>query len=147
MLVIAAPPLRAIARDFTNPVQKMRLATEQTAKCVRSTPARLPGLYVFNWDPILYELTRIAPPTRYVLPVEIAEWSHSAGIDSMTELTRILAGNPGHIVIASQSPSAQFSAEALRLMDQALASYDLVCSVPYQIHDGVSMPVTVYRLR
>ncbi|MBC7799222.1 MAG: hypothetical protein H7Z10_01250 [Gemmatimonadaceae bacterium] len=146
VLVLAAPPLRAIARDVIDPVQKLPRSTELAAACVRSTPARSPGLYVFNWDPVLYELTRIAPPTRFVLPAEIAEWGESAGVDTITEVTRILAGNPGHIVVASQ-PMVRFSADALRLMDQALVRYDAVCSVPYRIKGGVTLPVTVYRLR
>lgn len=151
VLILAAPPLRAIAREIVAPTSELSRATELATACIREHPASRPGLYVFNWDPVLYETTRIPPPTRFVLPVELAEYSDSAGVDSMAEIGRILAGRPGHVVVARPSRVA-FSPAASALVERALTNptrtrYELVCSVPFRAGKDAVAQAMVYRLR
>ena len=144
VLLLAAPPLRALAREIVDPVDPLLRATEQATACIREHPAARPGLYVFNWDPVLYETTRTTPPTRFVLPGELAVYSDSAGVDAPAEIARILAGRPGHIVVARPSYTP-FSPEAFALVDEALAGYELACTVPFRVNVKRTAQAFVYR--
>ncbi len=144
VLLLAAPPLRAIARELVDPADPLLRATEQVTACIREHPAARPGLYVFNWDPILYETTRTPPPTRFVLPGELADYSDSAGVDAPAEIARILAGQPGHIVVARPSYTP-FSPEAFALLDTAVAGYELACTVPFRVNVKRTAQAFVYR--
>lgn len=145
VVVLAAPPLRAIAKDVAAPPSPLARSTALAAACIHQHPANQPGLYVFNWDPILYELTRTQPPTRFILPAELAEYGDAAGVDGAAEISRILAGRPGHIVTASLS-YVPFSPEKMALVDRALAKYELVCSIPMRVTKDESGYARVYRL-
>ena len=144
VLLLAAPPLRAIAREVAAPADPLLRATEQVTACIREHPASRPGLYVFNWDPVLYETTRTPPPTRYVLPGELAVYADSAGVDPLAEIARILAGRPGHIVVSRPSYTP-FSPAAFALIDQAVEGYELACSVPFRVNERRTAQALVYR--
>ena len=144
VLLLAAPPLRAIAREVAAPADPLLQATELVTACIREHPAGRPGLYVFNWDPVLYETTRTPPPTRYVLPGELAVYADSAGVDPLAEIARILAGRPGHIVVARPSYTP-FSPAAFALIDQAVEGYELTCSIPFRVNERRTARALVYR--
>lgn len=144
-LLLAAPPLRALARELAAAPDPLSRATELTTACIREHPSSRPGLYVFNWDPILYETTRTRPPTRYVLPGELSHFSESAGVDPMAEIARILAGRPGHIVVSRPSYFA-FSPAAAALVERTVAGYELACAVPFRVNEVRTAHALVYRL-
>ena len=143
--IFAAPPLRAIALHIAAPATSLLQATELATACIREHSASQPGLYVFNWDPILYETASVAPPTRYVLPAELAEFGHSARVDPSAEISRILATRPGHIVVASES-HLPFRPEHIAMVQRAIRSYNLVCSVPMRVSKDEAGYALVYRL-
>ena len=79
-------------------------------------------IFVVNWQPLLYFLTRTVPPTRYVMPSQLTgRFAAVTGIDAAAELARILATRPRFIVLDSGhwghvQPAAQ--AMVTRVLEQ-----------------------------
>jgi 4-amino-4-deoxy-L-arabinose transferase-like glycosyltransferase len=80
-------------RDASGPDRPAEIAAELRA-------ARAQSLYVFDGQPIIYALTGLAPPTRFVLPSELTGLTlpQVAGVEPLSEVTRILATKPQYIV-------------------------------------------------
>jgi hypothetical protein len=64
-------------------------------------------LFVFQGDPILYQLTRSCIPTAYNFPTFLSETgdSRTTGIDPHAELRRVMAARPAYVVISSVDPA------------------------------------------
>ena len=60
------------------------------------------------------------------------------------EIARILAGRPGHIVVARPSYTP-FSPAAFALIDQAVEGYELTCSIPFRVNERRTARALVYR--
>lgn len=57
-------------------------------------------IYVVNYHPVLYALTRVVPPTRFVFPAHLTgDFTEVAGIDTDQEVARILASRPRFVVV------------------------------------------------
>ncbi len=97
-------------------------------------------IYVFNYDPLLYAYAHAVPPTRYVLGIELSDFSASAGSRPAGEITRILAAKPRWIIIADPSPY-QFAPQVWRELTLALQSYRLAAAYPES--DYIQPPITV----
>jgi hypothetical protein len=64
-------------------------------------------LFVFQGDPILYQLTRSCVLTAYNFPTFLSETgdSRTTGIDPHAELRRVMAARPSYVVISSIDPA------------------------------------------
>jgi 4-amino-4-deoxy-L-arabinose transferase-like glycosyltransferase len=94
------------------------------ANWTRNSPS--PAVYVFDGQPIIYALTRQAPPTRYVLPSVLSKnfLSHVANVDAAAEVKQILDENPIFIVrdwTPPRNPKTVNQTVYIE-MDQALAA-------------------------
>jgi hypothetical protein len=98
------------------------------------TSMRAQSLYVFDSEPILYALTGLPPPTRFVLPSELMGLTlpQVAGVDPVTEVSRILAAAPQFVVRREPPPRPNVGNQAVyTVLDAALvAHYTLVRSWP-----------------
>jgi hypothetical protein len=85
------------------------------------------SLFVLDSQPILYALTALPPPTRYVLPSELTGrfMPSVAGVDAPAETARILATTPQFIVRRSPAPTAPatINPRIYALADAALAAH------------------------
>jgi 4-amino-4-deoxy-L-arabinose transferase-like glycosyltransferase len=92
------------------------------------------SLYVFDGQPILYALTHLPAPTRYVLPSVIAgnRLAEVAQINQTSELARILATHPQMIVRRDPPPGPDWANEAVaaQLTAALTAHYRLAARAP-----------------
>jgi 4-amino-4-deoxy-L-arabinose transferase-like glycosyltransferase len=96
------------------------------ALAARTADLSGPAIYVFDGQPIIYALTRQAPPTRYVLPSVLSKnfLGHVANVDAAAEVRQILAENPIFIVRDWHPPRNPKTVNQTVYieMDQALAA-------------------------
>jgi hypothetical protein len=102
-------------------------------------------VYAFNYDPLVYAYSNAVPPTRFVLGIELAEFSKYSGEQSTGEIERILATQPRWIIVADPSPY-DYPATIRQELDAALQKYRLAAEYPEL--DYILPPITVrlYRL-
>jgi len=74
---------------------------ERAAAHLRSRLRPGEAVFVVNDQPVLYMLTRVTPPTRYVFPQHLFDdfGAAYAGIDRRVEIERVLKGRPRYITI------------------------------------------------
>jgi hypothetical protein len=103
-------------------------------------------VYVFNYDPLVYAYTRTTPPSRFVLGIELSDFSASAGTSGAEEIGRILGGRPRWIVVAQPSPYS-YNSRVTWELEMALRDYELDST--YDETDYIQPPieVLVYRRR
>jgi hypothetical protein len=134
----------ALAALVTTLRIRQRGTPAQAAALARLVGDRPAGcLFGFNSEPILYYLTRSCLPTRYVFRSHLAQTSEIHGIDAdpVAETARILAGNPGVIVVRRPKRSTNPATQALVL--RAIADrYEPVGTVRIG-----RLPQYVFRLR
>ncbi|HXH16834.1 MAG TPA: hypothetical protein VNJ10_11955 [Sphingomonas sp.] len=125
----------------------IRVARRGTAPQV-ATLVRLIGqqprgcLFAFGSEPILYYLTRSCLPTPYIFRSHLSRMAetHGLGIDPTTETARLLASQPGVIVVRASKSDTNPATRAL--VAAAIARrYRLVGIVKVG-----ALPHTVYRL-
>jgi hypothetical protein len=101
------------------------------------------SLFVLDAQPILYALTGLPAPTRYVLPSELTRrfMPKVAGVDAPAEMARILATAPQFIVRRSPAPAdtALINPQIYTLADQILAAHYTL----WRRYPGMD----IYRLR
>jgi hypothetical protein len=111
-----------------------RLVAERIA-----TSARIGTVYVFNYEPIIYYLADVPPPTRYVLlPAEFGARELAA------EVRRNMSLPPYHIVV-TDSPVVSFPPEVQDIVEGELAKSYVLDS---EFIDSVTAEhVRLYRYR
>ena len=88
------------------------------------------SIFVFNYQPIVYFLSRAALPTRISFPIDLVGTHNFTGINLDTELARALLSKPHFIVVDRNSmfpvrPSAQELVESELAENYALvATFD-----------------------
>ena len=88
--------------------------------------ARAQSLYVFDSQPIIYALTGLTPPTRFVLPSELTGLTlpQVVGVDPVAELARILSQAPQYIVRREPPPGPAIRNPAVyAALDAALSAH------------------------
>lgn len=114
LFIVAGPAAGAagVVKDTLKPVVMGEAATTgwlrdtpaRIAAAIRSELSRAPGetLYVFDYQPMIYPLAGVAPPTRYAFPPFIVGrgGSRVAGIDADREFAAVMAWRPLFIVQA-----------------------------------------------
>jgi 4-amino-4-deoxy-L-arabinose transferase-like glycosyltransferase len=82
-------------------------------------------IYVFDYQPVIYSLTRKFPPTKYVLPSVLTTrfLAHVAGVDANAEVSRILETRPEFIIRSLFPPTNNLITDrsVYAEMNQALA--------------------------
>jgi hypothetical protein len=103
-------------------------------------------VYVFDYDPLVYAYARAAPPTRFVLGVELSDFNASAGTSAQAEIGRILGDRPRWIVLSQPSPYS-FPDAVRRELEATLRDYKLDST--FQETDYIQPPIRVslYRRR
>ncbi len=107
----------------------LRYATGQdipTQMAADLRAAHAQSLYVFDTQPIVYALTGLPAPTRFVLPSELIGLTlpQVAGVAPLTEVARILATSPQYIARREPPPGADTSNPAVYAeLNQALAAH------------------------
>jgi hypothetical protein len=99
---------------------------------------------VANYQPIIYQLAHVAPPTRFVLPAELGTFAASSGATSKQELQSVLAGHPRYIVM-SDPPLEALPAAMRDAIEAELAG----CATAISFRDGSDggRAVTLYVRR
>jgi 4-amino-4-deoxy-L-arabinose transferase-like glycosyltransferase len=95
------------------------------AQVVRQAGGRNGDLYVYRYQPTVYALARLRPPTPYVMTLELSEFSESAHVDGTAEVNRIMQARPRFVV----KPEGTLSGRAAAVDEEvtrSLAHYRLV---------------------
>lgn len=101
-------------------------------------------IYVYDYQHVLYYLTRVEPPTRYpfrehhLLPIESA----AIGIKPAEEMRRILAHRPRFVVAGSDPHKGTYGQASLTLSEALDREYRLV-----RIYGAAHEPVWLYERR
>jgi Dolichyl-phosphate-mannose-protein mannosyltransferase len=95
------------------------------AEIVQQAEARDGDLYVYRYQPVIYALARLRPPTPYVMTLEISEFSESAHTDGVAEMEQIMGARP-RFIVRSEGALAD-SAEAVdNVLTRSLTQYRLI---------------------
>jgi 4-amino-4-deoxy-L-arabinose transferase-like glycosyltransferase len=138
--LLLAMPARSAMATFMK-ARAMDDAPRAVADAIVAQHLAPVSLYVYNYQPIIYYLANIRPPSRFVIPTELSEFSSSSGSYGIEELARILANRPTLIVVA-QPTLAPMPASFDDAVTSALTDYDLLASFPDQAE---SLTVFLYR--
>jgi 4-amino-4-deoxy-L-arabinose transferase-like glycosyltransferase len=95
------------------------------AEIVQQAGAQDGDLYVYRYQPSVYALARLRPPTPYVMTLELSEFSQSAHVDGIKEIQRIMAGQPRFIVKPEGTLGGRAGAVD-QVLTRSLAQYRLV---------------------
>ena len=100
-------------------------------------------IFMFNYQPIVYFLSRAALPTKFTFPVQLVGTPNFTGVDLDAELARVLASKPHFIVVDRGNmyfvrPSAQ---EVIKSVLKA--DYSLVASFDEEHTDPHSSPGSI----
>ncbi|TCQ10964.1 hypothetical protein [Sphingomonas sp. PP-CC-3A-396] len=120
-----------------------RGTARQVAALVHMVGQHPPGcLFTFGSEPILYYLTQSCLPTPYIFRSHLSRMTeaHGLGIDPATETARLLAANPGVIVVRADKADTNPATRA-RVAAAIADRYRLVGVVKVG-----ALPHTVYRL-
>lgn len=125
VLFLAALPLwgvgaaRALRLSTSDP-------TRDVAEFLRRANAGDDDVFVYNYQPVIYALAHVRPPTPYMLKVELSVFSRSSHVDGAAEIRRVMDARPRFVVVAQDLLELP-NADALdRLMTARLGSYRMV---------------------
>jgi len=121
--VAVTPIIALLAKHVSDSRAIDRLNVPQAiAEEIARNGGSVGGVYVFNYDPVIYAYARAVPPTRYVLGIELADFSASSGVRAVREVENVVATSPKWIIVAEPSPY-HFSAAIWDKLDTTLADY------------------------
>jgi 4-amino-4-deoxy-L-arabinose transferase-like glycosyltransferase len=154
LAAILALPLLAAATAIGQAAAPVFTIANGRISVQRDTPARiaheiqplLPAggrIYVFDYQPIIYSLAGLPPPTKYAFPSVLTkcQLAYVAKVRAMHEINRILAANP-EFIIRSLYPTTDPTVVNLRVyaaVNRALAARYVL----WRSYDDAA----VYRLR
>lgn len=104
-------------------------ASRLIAADLRAAGAQGDDTFVYDYQPVIYALANLRPPTPYVLGSELAEFTHSSGVNGAAELTRILDAQPRFVVLRERKPGETGPAALDALVASRLGAYTLVRQV------------------
>lgn len=95
---------------------------QQIGDFLRAMPLRpAESIYVVDYEPVVYLLAGVAPPTRYVLPMHLLCPFGGIGVQPRAEITRIMAGNPRCLIISANRARMACEDTALTRLPERLA--------------------------
>jgi hypothetical protein len=95
------------------------------AQIVQQAGARDGDLYVYRYQPVIYALARLRPPTPYVMTLEISEFSESAHTDGVAEMEQIMGGRP-RFVVKSEGTLSGSAKVVDNVLIRSLTQYRLI---------------------
>ncbi len=99
-------------------------------------------VFVYDYDPVIYALARLEPPTPYVLAVELQEFSFSSRVNGVAEVHRVMGQSPDFIVLHTRLPGTFVPAALDAILARTLQAYRLV----WQMRNGTDdAMVSIYR--
>jgi 4-amino-4-deoxy-L-arabinose transferase-like glycosyltransferase len=111
---------------------------------IQQVGTNLHDVFVFNYDPLVYNFAGASPPTRFVFCAELTDFASSSGAQPLQEVAAVLAQNPAWIVIAEPSPY-KFTPAVLGRLHGALRDYKLDSSWRDQDYSLPPFEVRLYR--
>ena len=113
-------------------------APRDVAGFLRQAGARDLGVFVYNYEPVIYALARLRPPTPYVEGYEMTWFSESSNVNGVTEIQRVMDASPDFVVLCAK-PAGERAPDPLDdLMEHRLATYHLVHHVQDKSDDCVA---------
>jgi hypothetical protein len=104
-------------------------ASRAVAGFLRAAGAQDMDVFVYDYEPVIYALAGVRPPTPYVIRAELAEFSQSAHVDGVAELQRVMDAMPRFVVVRAGPLSGHAPDLLDDVMAPKLASYRLVQEV------------------
>jgi hypothetical protein len=96
------------------------------AKLVREAGAGDADIYVYRYQPTVYALAGVRPPTPYVMTLELSEFSESAHVDGAAELRRVMETMPRFVIRPIAVHDAWVAGAADDQMSVSLGNYRLI---------------------
>jgi 4-amino-4-deoxy-L-arabinose transferase-like glycosyltransferase len=141
VVVVLAPAIGLMVKHFANSWAIDRTNVPRTiAELIGQSGSNGQDIYVFNYDPLVYAYAHAVPPTRFVLGIELSEFSESSGSRPAGEITRILEKAPHWIVVAEPSPYT-FTPKVWHELNTTLQSYRL--AAVFRELDYIQPPIAV----
>jgi hypothetical protein len=139
LLVLFLPPTVVWAFSAER-VSSTPDAPRAIGKYLKEAGAGDRSVFVYEYNPIIYALAEVAPPTKFVLGSELTAFSHSSGTDGSEEINRVMVQKPKYVVMVSKTPYNPKSSHLDQLMKGFLASYVPV----WQMQDESNSVVKIY---
>ncbi len=96
------------------------------AQTLRKAGARNGDVFVYNYQPVIYALAGVRPPTPYVIRAELVDFALSSNARGGAEINRVMDAGPRFVVV-DLDQLAIASADPLdHLMQRRLASYQAI---------------------
>lgn len=117
MLVASTRAIRASQADTPRAV----------ARYLLEAGAQGNDTFVYDYQPVIYALVGLRPPTPYVLGSELSWFTYSSGVNGPVELERIMDGDSRFVVLNLRRPGEYHPPGGLDdIMASRLARYHLV---------------------
>ncbi|MGE6781535.1 ArnT family glycosyltransferase [Ensifer adhaerens] len=89
-------------------------------------------IYVYDYQMILYHLSKVLPPTRFASPVHHLEegYQKAMGIDPSVEMTKIMEHRPRFVITGSDPRTGEFGTASKILAEKLGSDY-----VPFRTYD------------
>jgi 4-amino-4-deoxy-L-arabinose transferase-like glycosyltransferase len=113
-------------------------APRDVAGFLRQAGARDLGVFVYNYEPVIYALARLRPPTPYVEGYEMTWFSESSNVNGVTEIQRVMDSSPDFVVLCAKSAGERVPDALDDLMEHRLATYHLVHHIQDKSDDCVA---------
>jgi hypothetical protein len=107
-------------------------APHVVAEYLRQAGAADMNVFVYDYQPVIYALARLRPPTKYILGDELSRFDYSAQVDGRAEIRRIMDGMPDFVIWRVRQPGEFVPVTLDDFVASRLESYHLV----YQILNG-----------
>lgn len=80
-------------------------------------------IYVVDYEPVVYFLTNVEPPTRYVSPPLLTdnEFGSFAGVEPLLELEAIMARHPAYVLLRKEEHDSPFYSKLWGYLDRSYA--------------------------
>ena len=96
------------------------------AEFLRQSGAQDLGVFVYNYEPVIYALAGVRPPTPYVEGYEMTWFSQSSNVNGVAEIQRVMDLSPDFVVLCAKQAGERVPDVLDDLMEHRLATYHLV---------------------
>jgi 4-amino-4-deoxy-L-arabinose transferase-like glycosyltransferase len=117
-------------------------APRAVADVLRAAGGSALNVFVYEYQPVIYALALVRPPTPYVLSSELSTFTYSSHVDGADEVRRTMDSAPDFVVLRVRPPDEPEPVALDDVVRQRLGAYHLVGEVT----DGVDKAlVRIYR--
>lgn len=100
------------------------------------------SVFVYDYNPVIYALARVRPPTPYILNVELTQYSHSSKVDGVAEIRRVMDTLPNFVILGPSLAGKQSLVALDDVMALRLATYHLAHEIVDKVDNRV---VRIYK--